>query len=396
MYEYEKALLKKKLGSYYEMFKDYNCFLAGGAINSLFTHAEINDYDLYFRSQQDLYGFMTESPSSTWIIADSDKSFTVKVANNMGELIVQPIFFRYFDNAEQIFESFDFTVCMGAFDFQKEEFVLHEDFLNDIAARRLVFNPNTAFPIISALRIAKYKEKGYEIDRRQFMRIMLTISRLKITSLEMLRRHLGGMYGESIEAHIKIDENEPFDLNKIIERMGEYTVEEDEREIPTVYFEDDYELYIAKKIGMKIPIVQIGDKYYTRNSTGLRRIKPDAIDENFVLDRGFTVNEFPMVKYKCVKKIGDGLYRSFYDSDFVYELGRVAEAKNCHHGLYMVGESGKETCQYSDKEGAVMLKLLIMDARDVTPRGLGTLFCGNTTADRVYVMEEIPIKKESV
>lgn len=387
MYEYEKALLKKKLGSYYEMFKDYNCFLAGGAINSLFTHSEINDYDLYFRNQQDLYDFMTEYSNSSWIISDSDKSFTIK----MGELIVQPIFFRYFDSAKQIFESFDFTVCMGAYDFQKEEFVLHEDFLKDIAARRLVFNSGTAFPVISALRIAKYKEKGYEIDRRQFMRVMLAISKLKITSFEMLRRHLGGMYGESIEEFLKIEEGEPFNLDKVIDSMADYTVKEGEREIPTVYFEGMYELYIAKKIGIKIPVYRIDDKYYMRRGNGLARIKPDEIDDSLYLDNSFITTEFPMVRYKCVKKVGEGLYQSYYDNNFKYELGRIAVAKN-PRGLFCVDESGIPACQYSECDNAVMLKLLIMDARDIVG-GFNNLFKGTIQASKVYVWEEVPIKK---
>ena len=389
MYEYEKALLKKKLGECYDVFKEYKCFLAGGAITSIFTGNEINDYDIYFRSQQDVYDYMTEMPNSSWTIAASDKSFTVKTVDGF---IVQPIFFRYFNSAEEIFESFDFTVCMGAFDFDKEEFVLHDDFLKDNVSRRLVFNSKTTFPIISALRISKYKERGYNIDRRQFMRIMLAISKLKINSVAMLKRHLGGMYGEDIGRYLEIKEDEPFSLDNIIERMSEYSLEEHAEEIPTVYFDGMWEIYVAKKLGMRLPYYQIGERYYTRRGNGLLHINYKEIDDNFYLDNSFMTTEFPMVRYKCVRKVGEGVYQSYYDNTFKYELGRIAIAKN-RAGLYCVDESGIPTCQYSNEGDAVMLKLLIMDARDVVG-GFRNLFKGTIQASQVYVWEEMPIKRK--
>lgn len=55
----EKSRLKKLIDSnLYNLFKEFKCFLAGGAITSLFTGADINDLDIYFRSEKDLAKFI--------------------------------------------------------------------------------------------------------------------------------------------------------------------------------------------------------------------------------------------------------------------------------------------------------------------------------------------------
>lgn len=393
MYEYEKALLKKNLEPIYDELCELGCYLAGGAITSIFTHKDINDYDLYFRSPEDAYKFVTSLDYSRWVLSESDKSFTMSVSDKT----VQVIFFKYFDKAEDIFKTFDFTVCMGAFDFGKEEFVFHEDFFKDNTSRRLVFNSSTAFPINTALRVAKYKEKGYTIDRRQQMRIELAVSKLNINSVALLKRHLGGMYGEEIEKYLKLDEIEEFDLDEIIERMNDYMLEIKKESNPfNIFIESDFNTHVAEKLGYRIPYIQIDDRCYVRKNNGFERIDRNRIDKNYRLDNSFVVNEFPMVKYKCVKKIGDGLYESFYDKNYIYELGRIAVAENNFVGLFCVDEDHVRTCQYKENDGAVMLKLLVMDARDFIPSKMYSAIKGTAQVSRVYVMEEIPIQKEGV
>lgn len=393
MYEYEKALLKKNLGDLYDELCDLGCYLAGGAITSIFTHRDINDYDLYFRSPKDAYEFITSLDYSRWVVSESDKSFTMSVRDKT----VQVIFFKYFDKAEDIFKTFDFTVCMGAFDFGKEEFVFHEDFFKDNTSRRLVFNSSTAFPINTALRVAKYKEKGYTIDRRQQMRIELAVSRLNINSVALLKRHLGGMYGEEIEKYLKLDETEKFDLDEIIERMNDYTLETKEESNPfNILIESDFNTHVAEKLRYKIPYIRIDNRCYIRKNNGFDPIDCNRIDNNYCLDNSFVVNEFPMVKYKCVKKIDDGLYESFYDKNYIYELGRIAVAENNFVGLFCVDEDHVDTCQYRNNKDAVMLKLLVMDARDFIPSKMYSAIKGTAQVSRVYVMEEIPIQKEGV
>ena len=45
-YVKEKLKLKRMIPKTYEILKKYNCYIAGGAITSLFTEKEINDIDI--------------------------------------------------------------------------------------------------------------------------------------------------------------------------------------------------------------------------------------------------------------------------------------------------------------------------------------------------------------
>ena len=127
------------------MLKRYHVIVAGGCITSLFTNKEINDVDMYFKSKKDLSDFLYEEMQANWVIAHTDKAILFKYDNKK----IQAIYFKFYETAEQIFDTFDFTVCMGAYDFDKEEFVLHNDFLRHNASKILKFNSNTAFPIVS-------------------------------------------------------------------------------------------------------------------------------------------------------------------------------------------------------------------------------------------------------
>lgn len=55
MYDSEKRKLLENIPEdIYEILKEQQCFVAGGAITSLFTNRKINDIDVYFRSQEHL------------------------------------------------------------------------------------------------------------------------------------------------------------------------------------------------------------------------------------------------------------------------------------------------------------------------------------------------------
>ena len=49
----ELKRLRKELGDDFGTFKHYDVILAGGAITSLFTANQINDFDLFFETEKD-------------------------------------------------------------------------------------------------------------------------------------------------------------------------------------------------------------------------------------------------------------------------------------------------------------------------------------------------------
>lgn len=224
--DYLKDKIKMALGDLYAALKEEKAFLAGGAITSLFSKREINDWDIYFRSKYSCARLVLDAAvyhvnldiTSLRLVAKTQKS--VLCANSNGDNI-QLITCKYYQDVTDIFKSFDFTVCMGAYDFEKECFFLEENFLLHNSQRYLKFNPDTLYPIISALRVKKYCDKGYYISKMEMMRILAKITTLKIASWEEAEDQLGGMYGETIQGIV--DNEEEFSIDKLLEALGKET-----------------------------------------------------------------------------------------------------------------------------------------------------------------------------
>lgn len=192
-----------------------NAIIAGGAVLSAFTHQDINDVDVYFRSKQsmaDAFVALTKNWNSVYL-GHTDKSITLK--DRQSDIIVQFIHFDYFESAEAIFEAFDFTVCMAAIELREggHTFVAHPEFISDMASRTLRFNPGTRFPYISLMRTKKYQEKGYKIGRGNLLAIANACSALPITSWEEAKTQLGGVYGNAIR--LAVDSEEEFSFEKL-------------------------------------------------------------------------------------------------------------------------------------------------------------------------------------
>lgn len=175
-----------------------NCFVAGGAITSLHTNKPINDYDIYPKSSlaRDEAIFWAYE-DGWWCVNVSSRALTF--AHKSSDINMQIMLFDIFDSAEKIFECFDFTVCMGAYDLDNEKFIHHNEFLLHCSQRFLSFNPKTRFPYASAWRVRKYEEKGYAIGKMEFHKILMACAAKPINSWDELKEQVGGVYGESME-----------------------------------------------------------------------------------------------------------------------------------------------------------------------------------------------------
>ena len=124
--------------------------------------------------------------------------------------MVQFMTFKYFPEVQDIFDTFDFTVCMGAYDCKTQEFFLHPDFFKHNSQRYLKFNAGTAYPLMSMMRVDKYREKGYSISKAELLRVLFACMDLNINSWEEAKEHIGGMY----------------DMSKAFEEDKEFTLSE--------------------------------------------------------------------------------------------------------------------------------------------------------------------------
>lgn len=189
-------------------------FIAGGAVTSVFTNQPINDVDVYFKSREHFEGAIESAYEDGFWCADvSKRSVTFKDRDT----VIQYMHFDFFPTADDIFKAFDFTVCMGAYDYEARELVLHPDFLKHNSQRFLRFNPGTNFPLASATRVLKYQGRGYTIGKGDILKIALACRKVKIDSWAELKDQIGGAYGYKVEI---AGEDQVFSLEAAIDALS--------------------------------------------------------------------------------------------------------------------------------------------------------------------------------
>lgn len=227
-YEAERRLINLNIPTKFD-----NAFVAGGAVTSVFTGKEINDIDVYFKSRRAFeIGVYQAYKDGLWCVAAGKRAVTFA---DGGGNITQLIHFAFFPTAQSIFDMFDYTVCMGAFDLDagpkqlwdnilcrhitvgdkhpESGFILHPDFLKHNSQRFLKFNAGTRYPLASATRVLKYQQRGYTIGKGDIMKIALAVRGVKIETWEDLKDQIGGEYGDKV---VLDNEDKPFTLDAAI------------------------------------------------------------------------------------------------------------------------------------------------------------------------------------
>lgn len=191
MTQHSKELEAIKNAAY--RFLPSGAFIAGGSLTSVFTNSQINDVDIYFKSEKDFILAVGQAyDEGLWCVAASDRAVTFVKDN----CVVQLMHFDFFASAQDIFDAFDFTVAMAAYDIDKEEFVFHEDFLKHASQRFLRFHSGTRYPYGSLLRVLKYQQRGYTIGKGDLLRIGLSLQKVTLDTWEDLATAIGGQYGD--------------------------------------------------------------------------------------------------------------------------------------------------------------------------------------------------------
>lgn len=348
-----------------KLLSNEKCIIAGGCITSLFTRNEVNDIDVYFRNEESLIRSLKYlKQNGVMLHAVTSKATLFTVVGS--EVPIQFIHFKYFNTAKDIFDTFDFNVCMGAYDFGAEEFIFDEKFFKNNSQRMLQFNHKTAYPIVSALRLQKYENKGYTISKPELIKILLTINNMNITSYEQIKEQLGGMYGVSYDKlYEDIKDNDKFDLIKVIERLGKIVLddeyfkpksnnedlyEEVDKVINNHYINGNYKIY-RKQIGFCSDFIVVNSK-----NEIVTTIQGSEID----IDKSrLAIDNCSLWVYKNVKKESDNKFSSYFKSSFIYEIGKLIKAEGSE-GLFFSEDikSVNNDC-YNDRDGRVVLKCLV-------------------------------------
>lgn len=165
------------------------CYVAGGALTSIATgkHDQIEDYDIFFSDKfscvEAIRYMKDENPHVAFV---SDKAITYVMRDSSK---IQFIYDEFYPTAQDIFKSFDFSVCMAAYDNILDTIITDENFWMHNSQKFLKFNTGTRFPIISSLRLDKYNKKGYKTSRNEVIKIGLTIAQLNLTTWKKLRNN---------------------------------------------------------------------------------------------------------------------------------------------------------------------------------------------------------------
>lgn len=235
MQEREKYVLLKGMDAALVKFlTGKNCFVAGGAITSIFSGARINDYDIYFETEEDklfvLRWFAENSANANkgdWYIkfkSDTAITYKKKEEKQIYQLIVMP---EMIGTPETIVGKFDFTICMGWYSFKTDEFGFGKDFSLHLGQRRLVFNINCEYPLCALFRTRKFLGRGFTISGSEIIKLGLSVHRLKLDTYKDLRRQLLGIdtlflkdLTDSLDLKEQAEKQYAFD--KFMEMIDEY------------------------------------------------------------------------------------------------------------------------------------------------------------------------------
>ena len=191
-----------------ELFKklaSVNAFIAGGAISSLFTDRPINDFDIFFKTNEieeivdyfkkttnwkpEFVSSLTHTYKNNKPIAFNDPCDYGKTIV-IGDMKIQLVS-AFFGDPQTIFNSFDFHCCMGAFMFKHNEFKFDPYFITDNMSRTLRYNYEGAANALTTLfRVEKYKKYGYTLPFEELMKIILAIKKIKLNTMKEMKEFL--------------------------------------------------------------------------------------------------------------------------------------------------------------------------------------------------------------
>lgn len=136
-------------------------WMAGGAIRrTLIGQALDSDFDFFFKSAEALAEWESGLPSGLKLVRETEhhKHWRGTIAGSDLPIDVQAIRFRFYDNAEQVIDSFDYTVTMFVLD--GDDMVTTPYALWDLGRRKLAVH-KISYPVATMRRLLKYTKQGF-------------------------------------------------------------------------------------------------------------------------------------------------------------------------------------------------------------------------------------------
>lgn len=374
-YRYQESKVKQLFPeSLLEEFKpnEKSFFLAGGAITSIFTNKEVNDLDIYPKTKMAYFKLLDFMYNRATILSCTEKSVYGMHSEDGTNYNINVINLGVFDEAEDIFKNFDFSIVKGAFDVDNDTFYFDDNFFVDLASRRISISPSTLYPLMSVIRVDKYVKRGFSVSLNEMTKALLMVSKLSIKTIDDAEKHIGGLYGVSLRELFKDKE---FSLDSLIEILQDPEVRIN-KESQGLNKEACKKLKCIREDLLKEVCDELNDGAYFNHNGLLLKMKStfefevvSAInDDIFVYLKENSRRLVPSEKdfiyiYKDVE-LKDGKLFSFYKNQYEYKLNEECSADS-HGKLYFYKEKKYEYGQYYKKKNSVNLtcKALISDIK---------------------------------
>lgn len=252
-----KAVVSKKMSEWWasidnadvKALAEKNTIVTGGSIASMLLAEPVNDFDVYFRTQEAAHAvadyyvgrFVHEHNHPMRVVFEDDRIRIVTQSGHRGETAgditvlrdpgaiedtqedtakaveespedatkpkFRPVFistnavtlshkvqlvFRFFGEPEDIHKNYDFVHCTNYWSSWNGELVLHKEALESLLAKELRY-VGSKYPIASVLRLRKFIARHWTINAGQVLKMAMQISELDLTDMKVLEDQLTGV-----------------------------------------------------------------------------------------------------------------------------------------------------------------------------------------------------------
>lgn len=138
-----------------------DAWCAGGAIRrTLIKQSLDSDFDFFFRDADHLAAWEKGLPATLSLYRETEhhKHWKGSIGDSALPVDIQAIRFRFYASAEEVIDSFDYTITQFALD--KAELVTTPHALWDLGRRKLALHKVT-YPVATMRRMLKYTRQGF-------------------------------------------------------------------------------------------------------------------------------------------------------------------------------------------------------------------------------------------
>lgn len=140
--------------------KKEGVWIAGGAVRRTLASQPLDsDFDFFFRDADALAAWEADLPETLSLVRETEhhKHWHGILPGSDLPVDVQAIRFRFYDNAADVIDSFDYTITMFALD--GDDLVTTPEALWDLGRKRLAIHRVT-YPVATMRRMLKYTKQG--------------------------------------------------------------------------------------------------------------------------------------------------------------------------------------------------------------------------------------------